>query len=166
MTWSSRLARRARPALGTIVEMRAAGVPVSAHAFDRAFAAVERVHSLMSRQKRDSDVARINRALPGTLTTIDPWTFDVLRRAKELHAATDGLFDCAASPSRGGTLRDLEIVARRGVMLHRRLELTLDGIAKGYAVDRAVDALRAHGITTGAVNAGGDLRVFGEEPQP
>ena len=37
----------------------------------------------------------------------------------------------------------------------------LGGIAKGFAVDRAVKALRHAGVSSGVVNAGGDLRVFG-----
>jgi thiamine biosynthesis lipoprotein len=37
----------------------------------------------------------------------------------------------------------------------------VDGIAKGYAVDRAIAALRRAGVTSGWVNAGGDLRAFG-----
>jgi thiamine biosynthesis lipoprotein len=38
----------------------------------------------------------------------------------------------------------------------------LGGIAKGFAVDRAVEALRRCGVSSGFVNAGGDLRVFGD----
>jgi thiamine biosynthesis lipoprotein len=45
------------------------------------------------------------------------------------------------------------------------VRVDLGGIAKGYAVDCAVDALRGHGITSGRVNAGGDLRVFGAIPR-
>jgi thiamine biosynthesis lipoprotein len=37
----------------------------------------------------------------------------------------------------------------------------LGGIAKGFAVDRAVEALKRAGVPSGVVNAGGDLRVFG-----
>jgi FAD:protein FMN transferase len=45
---------------------------------------------------------------------------------------------------------------------HAYLRLDLGGIAKGFAVDRAIDALRAAGCHAGLVNAGGDLAVFGE----
>jgi thiamine biosynthesis lipoprotein len=41
------------------------------------------------------------------------------------------------------------------------LALDLGGIAKGYAIDRAIEALRAAGCVSGLVNAGGDLRVYG-----
>jgi len=44
----------------------------------------------------------------------------------------------------------------------KAMKIDLGGIAKGFAVDRAIDVLREHGITTGLVNAGGDLRVFGQ----
>lgn len=158
-------ARRARPALGTLVEVRVRAAAGSADLFERAFEAVDRVHRLMSRHERESDVARINRAAPGAKVEVDAWTWQVLDRAKELHAATGGLFDCAAATCGGGSLSDLRLVAGNGVFVGRRLALTLDGIAKGYAVDRAVDALRTAGAEAGAVNAGGDLRLFGDELQ-
>src|SRR5581483_5100056 len=49
----------------------------------------------------------------------------------------------------------------------RSTEVMIDvgGIAKGFAVDRAVAALRDFGIPGGMVNAGGDLRAFGVEPR-
>lgn len=165
MTSLSRDARRARPALGTLVEVRVPDTAEAPAAFARAFAAVERVHRLMSRQAADSDVARLNRAAPGTLVSVDGWTFQVLQRAKELHAASRGLFDCAAAPGLDGSLTELELPDECRVRLRRPLAISLDGIAKGYAVDRAVEALRRAGAKAGVVNAGGDLRVFGEEPQ-
>lgn len=159
-------ARRARPALGTLVEVRLADTAIAARAFEAAFQAVERVHHLMSSQTQGSDVARVNRAAPGTFVAVDAWTWDVLRRAEELHHATDGLFDCAVAAGSRGTLGDLQLMPGNSVAPVRPLTITLDGIAKGYAVDRAVDALRAAGATVGQVNAGGDLRLFGEELQP
>jgi thiamine biosynthesis lipoprotein len=46
------------------------------------------------------------------------------------------------------------------------VHLDLGGIAKGFAIDRAVDALLCSGIKEGVVNAGGDMRVFGSKPHP
>ena len=146
--------------------MRLTDASIAVRAFEAAFQAVGRVHHLMSRQAQDSDVARINRAAARTPVAVDAWTWDVLRRAKELHEATDGLFDCTVAPGSRGSLDDLQLMPGNGVVLRRPLAITLDGIAKGYAVDRAVDALRAAGATGGHVNAGGDLRLFGDEIQP
>lgn len=60
-------------------------------------------------------------------------------------------------------------VARPGtqasvVRLHADVAVDLGGIGKGHAVDRAVGALRAHGIRAGMVNAGGDLYALGRSP--
>jgi FAD:protein FMN transferase len=44
---------------------------------------------------------------------------------------------------------------------HDGVKIDLGGIAKGFAVDRAVEALRRHGIAEALVNAGGDLSAFG-----
>jgi thiamine biosynthesis lipoprotein len=46
------------------------------------------------------------------------------------------------------------------------VKIDLGGIAKGFAVDRAVEALQRQGITDGLVNAGGDLRAFGPRSYP
>lgn len=138
MRASSATAKRARPLLGTLVEISAQGRDVDA-AIDRAFRAVERVHHAMSRQESTSDIARLR---SGHRAALDPWTRRVLDRAEELRLATDGLFDCACC------------------------DYSLDGIAKGFAVDRAVECLRDSGMPAGVVNAGGDLRAFGREWQP
>ena len=52
------------------------------------------------------------------------------------------------------------------VRLARRIALDFGGIAKGFAIDRAVATLRASGARRATVNAGGDLRVMGDELRP
>jgi thiamine biosynthesis lipoprotein len=130
MRASSAETRRAQPLLGTLVEIRACSAP---SAVDDAFAAIRRVHELMSAQDAGSDIARLRSGR----CDVHPWTRQVLARAEEIRAGTGGLFD----PSACG--------------------FALDGIAKGFAVDLAVEILEAQGAS-GSVNAGGDLRVFGD----
>jgi thiamine biosynthesis lipoprotein len=60
--------------------------------------------------------------------------------------------------------RDVELRDDR-VRFVRPLALDLGGIAKGYAVDCAIAALRAEGVTSARVNAGGDLRVLGNKSE-
>ncbi|MBV9189425.1 MAG: FAD:protein FMN transferase, partial [Betaproteobacteria bacterium] len=124
MRASSAIVKRARPLLGTLVEISVQGRGAN-EAIDCAFAAVERVHHAMSRQESTSDIARLR---AGHRAALDPWTRRVLDRAEEIRLATDGLFDCESC------------------------DYSLDGIAKGFAVDRAVDGLRDAGITAGVVN--------------
>ena len=175
--------RRARPLLGTLVEVRATA-PTSEQAeraLRAAFAAVGRVQALMSYHDPRSDVGRLNRFARRRAVRVGAWTFTVLRRAQRLHAATGGLFDIAvapalvrggwlphpaALPAAGGTTADIALLAGHRVRFRRPLLLDLGGIAKGFAVDQAVAALRRHGATAGVVNAGGDLRIFGATPEP
>ena len=66
--------RRARPLLGTLVEIRATGAN-AVRAVERAFAAIERVHRAMSAQESSSDIARLR---AGRRSALDPWTRRVL----------------------------------------------------------------------------------------
>ncbi len=176
--------RRAQPLLGTLVEITldTGGDGYPARAFEVAFAEIARIHRLMSWHAPDSDVGRINRAPAGGWLAIDPCTETVLQTARMLWACSGGLFDITCErhmrilgvlppedpcggADRSGNMIDLELDTRGQVRLQRPLTLNLDGIAKGYAVDRAVSILQAHGVTTGCVNAGGDLRLFGPAPQ-
>lgn len=175
------LARRCQPLLGTLVEV---SVPVDgAPVIDKAFAAIRHVHQRMSFHEAGSDLWRLRTQSAGASVAVDPQTVDVLRLALELHAASGGLFDVTIGralvgsgflPRAGiadlrdfpGTMADLEIVDEEHVRCHRRMLIDLGGIAKGYAVDRAVEALMCHGVPEGLVNAGGDLRMFGSRPWP
>ena len=149
---------RAQPLLGTIVSIHARG---SEDAVRAALAAVATVHELMSGQSDVSDLARINRHAHRRPVRVHPWTFRVLRAAAALSRTTQGAFDVTLR-RRGASFRDVELLAGGRVRLRRRARLDLDGIAKGFAVDRAVYALRERGASAGSVNAGGDLRVFGD----
>jgi thiamine biosynthesis lipoprotein len=160
--------RRLRVALGTFVAIEAQA-PCAATALagvEAGFAAVADVDARMHPESEGSDVRRINSAAPGTHTVVHESTWQVLALSQRFHAITDGIFD-PCLPERPGRLGDLELSradgapASRWVSCHAPLALDLGGIAKGYAVDRAIEALVAAGCSAGLVNAGGDLRLFG-----
>ncbi|HXY59970.1 MAG TPA: FAD:protein FMN transferase [Chthoniobacterales bacterium] len=151
--------RRARPLLGTIVDIACAG---SSADVDRAFCTVEQVQRLMSFHDRASDISRINRDGFRQRVIVHPWTWRVLKTAQELSHQSEDAFDITvASKVHGAGWRDIVLEKNRAVRLQRRVLIDLGGIAKGFAVDRAVDALHRDGVTRGIVNAGGDIRVFG-----
>jgi thiamine biosynthesis lipoprotein len=170
--------RRCRPLLGTSVEVTAD----DERAIEAAFAAVERVHRLMSAHEQDSDVSRINRFAHVRPVEVHDWTAQVIERALFWSERSEGAFDVVragkAALERGLLPRHadqpqpeaahwtwLEIQSA-SVRLLKPGCIDLGGIAKGFAVDRAVDALREEGCESGLVNAGGDLRGFGREPWP
>jgi len=172
---------RAQPWLGTIVSMHASGLrEEEAHrAMDAAFAEIGAVHRLMSFHDHESDVSRLNRYAVKAPINIDQRTVEVLRAASAFSVASEGCFDvtvgaelveCGVLPKPHfrfckpyGSWRDIEITADGAVRFHRPLWIDLGGIAKGYAVDRAIEILRLHGATSCLVNAGGDIRVAGDE---
>jgi thiamine biosynthesis lipoprotein len=163
--------RRMRIAMGTFIaiEAEASSKLTAASAIEAAFAAIGEVEQRMHPSHAGSDVALINEAAPGAKTMIHPSTAEVLRLALLLNKLTDGVFD-PCLPAQSGRLADLEldesaVDGAASVICHAPLVLDLGGIAKGYAVDRAVTALRQPGCVAGIVNAGGDLRVFGARPQ-
>jgi FAD:protein FMN transferase len=174
---------RMRPLLGTLVEIRAGGPESRVNdGIAAAFAAIERVQQLMSFHDAGSDVSRINAAPVGLDVTVDPETYGVLRHALDLGHRSGGAFDITIAPSLvaagflpyprlatqvdSARFSDLELLPARAVRWRKKGWIDLGGIAKGYAVDVAVAVLRAQGMTHGLVNAGGDLRGFGERPWP
>jgi thiamine biosynthesis lipoprotein len=172
--------RRCRPKLGTLVEI---AVPEGHEAaIDAAFDAVAHVHARMSFHEETSDLAALRKAPAGNAVVIDACTVEVLRAAAMLHDRSGGLFDVGVGarlvtagllpepighdPARFvGTAADVEILDDIHVRCRRPLLIDLGGIAKGYAVDRAAEALMRAGVPRAIVNAGGDVRVVGEHPE-
>jgi thiamine biosynthesis lipoprotein len=115
-----------------------------------------------------SDLAEINKAPLHTPVEVQPDTWHLLQLAQRLYALTGGVFD-PCLPSHPGRLSDVEIGSEDEeeptVICHAPVHLDLGGIAKGHAIDRAVAALSAMGCESGLVNAGGDLRIFGDRQE-
>lgn len=177
--------RRARPLLGTFVEIEvlgAAELDMTA-AIDAAFDAVAKVHRLMSFHDAESDVSRLNREAQRQPTVVDDWTFSVLEVAVELHRRSNGMFDIAVAPalqalgllpgthdlalaaSTSRSFDAIELLPGHVVRFHEPgIRIDLGGIAKGFAVDRAIEVLRGFGMIGAIANAGGDLAAFGPQP--
>jgi len=174
------LVRRARALLGTFVEIALPGT--SETCFAAGFEAIGLIHEVMSFHSQDSDISRVNAARPGEVLEVDEHLIRVIRIAESLRSRTRGLFDISVGHALvrdgflprpfgaklaqfNGNTNDIEIVGDTHIVCNRRVMIDLGGIAKGYAVDLAVEALRKSGAERGIVNAGGDLRVFGPESQ-
>lgn len=157
---------RARPLLGTLVAVRAEGTGELERAVESAFAAITEVETRLSAFRDDSDLAAVARLGAGERVPVDPLTARCLWLALALARASDGAFDpvvpAPAGAPRAASWRDLHL-ARGAVAVARPLRLDLGGIAKGFAVDRAIAALRRAGVAAATVNAGGDLRSYGSD---
>ena len=100
MTSAFASVRRARPLLGTFVEITAVGTPAPAidAAIDAAFETIEIVHRLMSFHEAESDVSRLNRDAATHPVRVHRWTYEVLAAALALQRCSDGLFDVTVAP--------------------------------------------------------------------
>lgn len=185
--------RRARPLLGTLVVIEVTAAR-SRHAtrkpaarredaaIDAAFAAIAEVHRLMGFHDPGSDISRLNRTAPGNYVELHPWTVDVLAFALALAGESGHAFDCtigrhlvrdghlptpatnAAPPTPAVDDRPALVLDGLRACRTRDVLVDLGGIAKGYAVDRAIDVLAGFDLDRALVNAGGDLRHAGTMP--
>jgi thiamine biosynthesis lipoprotein len=153
---------RLRPALGTLVAIEATAKTqlISDLSVTAGFGAISLVERLMHPTRRGSELATLRDVPLGTAVTVHAWTFALLELCRQFNQLSAGIFD-PCLPTSGGRFGDLELRSPGQVILHAPLHLDLGGIAKGFAVDRALDALRSGGCSSGLVNAGGDLAAFG-----
>lgn len=163
--------------------------PGAERAIADALAEVKRLEQLMTPYGDSSDIARLNAAAGRRSVRVDPATLDCVSRALEMSRLSQGTFDVTFHALRGlwhfddvtrPSLPDPAEIRRRLPLIdYRRLRLDraggtlflekpgmavhLGGIAKGYAVDRAVAVLRARGFADAIVQAGGDLMLAGSK---
>jgi thiamine biosynthesis lipoprotein len=156
--------QRMRPLLGTFCTVSGTVSAGDAQgAIEAAFAALAEVNIAAHPTREGSDLAALASHV-GQWRAIRRSTWEVLQLAGRIHRDSDGRFD-PCLPDSEGRLADLQLAdGECAARLLKPARIDLGGIAKGFAVDQAVDALRRHGCTGGSVNAGGDLRVFGPEP--
>jgi thiamine biosynthesis lipoprotein len=155
-----------------------------------AFETFEEVERLMSYHNPDSQINIINRDAHNSPVKADESIFLVLQNAVEFSRLTGGAFDITVAPlidlwNAAADANELpakeEIEAARAKVGSDKLILDTDqktvqfavegmkidlgGIAKGYAIDQAIEAIRKSGALGGMVDIGGDIRVFGKPPR-
>lgn len=156
---------------------------------NKAFAEINRIERLLSRFIPQSDIGRINTFACREPVKVTAETIRVLEKAIEFSRRTRGAFDVTiypllelwgitdkeksprhipAAPQIAQALQKvgyqyIEIAREKNTVFFTREGMTIDlgGIAAGYAVDRAVGILKAAGISSALINAGGDIYALG-----
>lgn len=155
---------------------------------DRMSAAVAIVDRQMSTWQPDSDLNRLNDAAPGVVVALPEPLLDVMEAGLAIGRASKGAFDIGlgdavaawgfgaqpASPLQIAAARRLARVPaheiteiNRGagtVRKHRPVRYDLNGIAKGYGVDRLAAVAAEEGITSALLSIDGELRALGTMP--
>jgi thiamine biosynthesis lipoprotein len=177
-----------RMAMGTFVTMTLIHTSQNQakEVIDRVFEEMDRLAGLMDRFDESTAVARLNRE--GVIEDAPPEVIEVISRGLYHHQLTGGSFDISVKPivdlyeEKMGhgkevlpTERELneplalvdshqiELEGRRVRFKKPGMGITLDGIAKGYAVDRASEMMEGLGIKNHLINAGGDIRTMGSK---
>lgn len=170
--------------MGTLVEIKAVGPDKNKleDAISDAFSAMRTEEARFSPAREDSQIAALNRAT--SPVTVDSEVIDLLQRGEKIRRDSQGAFnmglggvkalwDIEGENPRVPTAAELravlpdptqpvvEIAGTRVMRRSSRVQLDLGGIAKGYAVDRALTVLRRAGLTSASINAGGDIGLLG-----
>ncbi len=190
------LAYQPREVMGTHCLLMAAGSRRRVDlkkALKAAEAELRRVEALMSVYLADSQLSRLNSAPSAEAVELAPELIGLLRRSRELTDRTRGAFDVTCLPiirlrkaaaesnsdpddqARGKALalagwRHFRLAGDSVTKLEAKAGIDLGAVAKGYGVDRAVEALKQAGASGALVEVGGDIRCFGttawKEPWP
>ena len=170
---------------GTVGEIKLWQTPMLTAASEAAEEVIdyfEKLHHTINVFDPESELSQLNQTAYEQPVECSDMLWDILIAAKQAHQQTDGLFDVTIGslmqlwgfyqerhewPSEQEVQQALEPVGMEQITFypedqavsfgHPDTRIDLGGIAKGYALDQAVEILRRHGITTGIVNLGGDL---------
>lgn len=153
---------------------------------DTALGAARRVEAQMSTWNAHSEVSRLN-AAPAGHVTLDTSLVALLETSAGFYEKTDGVFDITVQPiialyrralKENRVPTDAELIAAREASKWEYFKIVPDGvdkalptasvnlggIAKGYAIDQAIESMKSAGVRGGLAEIGGDLRVFGARP--
>lgn len=178
---------REEPIMGTriAVELWAQSREKGEVAIDKVMDEMRRIDALMSTYKPDSQVSQVNAHAAGRPVRVDADLFGLLQTALEYSRITRGAFDITYAsvgymydfrhgikPTDEQIAAALPAIDYHHVLLDPRtrtvrfarpgVRIDLGGIAKGWAVDRGIEILRAEGIERAMVTAGGDSRIIGD----
>ena len=182
MKSSANAYKRCRPLLGTFVEISLWGDSEEglAERGQIAFQTIETISRSMSFHDPESELSALNARPIGKWLNASELLLKVLNLALELQKKSGGCFNVATArplvswgmlpgQKRKYDWKNMRVPGFevQGNRVRRILPVQIDlgGMAKGFAVDQAVDAILSRGIS-GYVNAGGDVRVFGSKAQP
>ena len=178
--------------MGTVFTVAAYGRDRTflAEVVEQVFEEVDRLDEQMSNYKPESELSVINREATNHPVEVEPGLFHLLEICFHRSEETGGAFDITVGPlmkswgffrgrGRLPTQAEISEVLKRIGYQHLELdagrrtirfdeagiEIDLGGIAKGYAVDRAVDVLRSNGITSALVTSGtSSIYALGSPP--
>jgi len=142
-----------------------------------------RINALLSPWLQGSELAQVNAQAAHHPVPVSTEFMQLLQHSAHYFSLTDGAFDITFASAgalydyRNGIAPDAaqlataqQLIGFRQLVLNDNtvaftrdgVRIDLGGIAKGYAIDRAISVLRARGIAHAYVSLGGDSYVLGD----
>lgn len=147
--------------MGTSVTIKVSGLDkkIANEMIEDAAREIEKIEFLLNPFREGSEIWILNKY--GVLKYPSEHLLTVLERALKYSEVSQGAFDITAvSTAKDVTYRDIALSREEVRFLKKGVIISLGGIAKGYAVDRAIEVLKRNGVQHGLVDAGGDIRTI------
>jgi FAD:protein FMN transferase len=174
---------RTKILMGTVVDIqvRNGDEEAASAAMEAAFNEIKRVEVIFSSMDKEGYIYNINESADSVIPTMGELN-TILQASKQLNHLTKGAFDISLQnlielwgfekkpvlPTEADIKNALmsagwdNLEIQNGNIVKRNnVRLNFGAIAKGYAVDRAVDVLLKHGITDALIDAGGEIKATG-----
>ena len=143
---------------------------------------INRLETVLSAEKQESDIYKLNETGSGTLSTD---TKNIVSRALEINKTTNGAFDISIYPLMvkwGFTTQKYNVPSKNeiskllkdvdsskiifdeksgNIKLKENMKIDLGGIAKGYTSSRVMQIFKECGVTSGLVSLGGNVQALG-----
>jgi thiamine biosynthesis lipoprotein len=157
---------------------------------DLAILEIRRIEALLTTFNNESQTNKINRNAGVSPVEVDQEVFDLIQRSKKVSSLTSGAFDLSygsidkslwnfdmqitSLPDQATAKKMVHLINYSNIILDEKnksvflkekgMRIGFGGIGKGYAADRAKLVLAQNHITSGIVNAAGDLITWGFQP--
>lgn len=143
---------------------------------------INRLETVLSAEKQESDIYKLNETGSGTLSTD---TKNIVSKALEINKTTNGAFDISIYPLMvkwGFTTQKFNVPSKNeiskllknvdsskitfdeksgSIKLKENMKIDLGGIAKGYTSSRVMQIFKECGVTSGLVSLGGNVQALG-----
>jgi thiamine biosynthesis lipoprotein len=153
-------------------------------------AEIQRIERLLTTYAEDSETSLINAHAGIRPVVVSPETFGLIERSIRISQITQGAFDITYGsvdkrlwnfdtgmrklPDKETARQMVKLINYRNILLDRTnrtvmlkekgMRIGFGGIGKGYAAERAKSVMQSLGVTSGVVNASGDLTAWGVQP--
>lgn len=153
-------------------------------------AEIQRIEKKLTTFSSDSETAKINEMAGTAAVEVSIETIELIERSIKISQITQGAFDITygsidkklwnfdekmkALPDKETAKKMVRLINYRNIMIDKKestvflkekgMRIGFGGIGKGYAAEMAKKVMRGMGVTSGIVNASGDLTTWGKQP--